>query len=114
MAVTDAPLVRSRSPVVVIVDNLHVKYRVYTSGKAVKGNAAASGLLQNARAGFARCTHCKASSFMAYENESIGVIGSNGSGKSTLMRAITGLDSARSPARSTPPHDRTCSASVPR
>lgn len=33
-------------------------------------------------------------SFVAYENESIGVIGSNGSGKSTLMRAVTGLTPA--------------------
>jgi teichoic acid transport system ATP-binding protein len=33
----------------------------------------------------------KGVSFVAYENESIGVIGANGSGKSTLMRALTGL-----------------------
>ncbi len=33
----------------------------------------------------------KGVTFTAYENESIGVIGSNGSGKSTLMRAIVGL-----------------------
>ena len=33
----------------------------------------------------------KGVSFTAYENDSIGVIGTNGSGKSTLMRAIVGL-----------------------
>lgn len=35
-------------------------------------------------------------SFVAYANESIGVIGSNGSGKSTMLRAITGLTPAAS------------------
>jgi teichoic acid transport system ATP-binding protein len=36
----------------------------------------------------------KGISFVAYEGEAIGVIGSNGSGKSTLLRAIAGLTPA--------------------
>ncbi len=76
---------------VVMVDNLHVKYQVYSSGKAV-GNAGARRLLQPASTRGIRTVHAlKGISFVAYENESIGIIGSNGSGKSTLLRAITGL-----------------------
>ncbi|PCC35838.1 teichoic acid ABC transporter ATP-binding protein [Glutamicibacter sp. BW77] len=73
-----------------MVDNLHVKYQVFSSGKAV-GAAGARRLFQTNMRG-ARTVHAlKGISFVAYENESIGVIGSNGSGKSTLLRAITGL-----------------------
>lgn len=74
---------------VVIVDDLHVKYRVFASGKAVKKSR--GGLLQSSGRGIREVHALKGISFVAYENESIGVIGANGSGKSTLMRAITGL-----------------------
>lgn len=79
----------NRHKPVVVVDDLHVKYRVYASGKAVNG--AQAGLLSRAKRGVRVVHALKGISFVAYENESIGVIGSNGSGKSTLMRAITGL-----------------------
>ena len=79
----------SRQPVV-MVDNLHVKYQVFSSGKAV-GNAGGRKLLQPKMRGVRTVHALKGISFVAYENESIGIIGSNGSGKSTLLRAITGL-----------------------
>lgn len=73
---------------VVVVDDLHVKYRVFASGKAA--GSARNGVLSMTR-GIREVHALKGVSFVAYENESIGVIGSNGSGKSTLMRALTGL-----------------------
>ncbi|MDR3069755.1 MAG: ABC transporter ATP-binding protein [Propionibacteriaceae bacterium] len=85
----------SRQPTV-IVDNLHVKYRVYASGKRM---TSPGGRVLNTNRRGVRTVHAlKGISLIAYENESIGVIGSNGSGKSTLMRAITGLTTPASGA----------------
>ncbi len=89
MAGTDALDGGHRGKPVVIVDDLHVRYRVFAGGRAA-GAAGRSGLLTRTRG--VRTVHAlKGVTFTAYENESIGVIGHNGSGKSTLMRTITGL-----------------------
>lgn len=85
MAATD--LASDKGAPVIVVDNVHVKYRVYASGRSAR---ARDGILKKTR-GIHEVHAVKGVSFVAYENESIGVIGSNGSGKSTLMRTLTGL-----------------------
>lgn len=79
-----------RKPVV-IVDDVHVEYKVFATGKRPSA-ADARKLKLRGRGKQMRTVHAlKGVSFTAYENDSIGVIGTNGSGKSTLMRAISGL-----------------------
>ncbi len=74
---------------VVVVDDVHVEYKVLATGKRATAADSARKLLERSRR--TRSVHAlKGVSFTAYENDSIGVIGSNGSGKSTLMRAICG------------------------
>jgi teichoic acid transport system ATP-binding protein len=83
---TPAP---GRKPVV-IVDDVHVEYKVFATGK--RATAADRKVLRLGRTKQLRTVHAlKGVSFTAYEQDSIGVIGTNGSGKSTLMRAIVGL-----------------------
>jgi teichoic acid transport system ATP-binding protein len=72
---------------VVVVDNLHVTYRVFGTGKMAKST---KGIL--AKQGRTREVHAvKGVSFVLHEGETLGIVGSNGSGKSSLMRAIAGL-----------------------
>ena len=79
-----------RAPVV-IVDDVHVEYKVFATGKRPSA-ADKRSLKLRARGKQMRTVHAlKGVSFTAHQNDSIGVIGTNGSGKSTLMRAIAGL-----------------------
>jgi teichoic acid transport system ATP-binding protein len=77
----------------VVVDNLHITYRVFATGrKATDGDRGRRLLNRSPSMRRARSVHAlKGVTFTAYEGEAIGVVGSNGSGKSTLLKAIAGL-----------------------
>jgi teichoic acid transport system ATP-binding protein len=81
------PFTAADRKAVVVVDDIHLKYRVHSSGKAVtRANSRVKGK------GRMREVHAiQGVSLVAYEGDSIGVIGTNGSGKSTLMKAISGI-----------------------
>src|SRR5690625_2701790 len=80
----------------VIVDDVHVKYRVFGGRK--KSVATDTGKI---RAFFNRSRRhvgaisevhaVRGVSFVAHHGESIGIVGMNGAGKSTLLRAVAGL-----------------------
>jgi teichoic acid transport system ATP-binding protein len=77
----------------VVVDGLHVVYRVYGSGRD-RGTAATAllRLIRRQRRPSIREVHAiRGVSFVAYRGDAVGVIGRNGSGKSTLLRAVAGL-----------------------
>ena len=77
----------------VIVDDLHVTYRVYGAG-GDRGTAATALLriLGRKTRGSVREVHAiRGISFVANRGDAVGIIGRNGSGKSTLLRAIAGL-----------------------
>lgn len=75
-----------------VVDDAHVDYRVYASGKPM--SARESLFNRNAARGGRglKTVHAlRGVTFTAREGETVGVIGHNGSGKSTLFRAMSGL-----------------------
>ncbi|WP_402466745.1 ABC transporter ATP-binding protein [Isoptericola aurantiacus] len=102
-----APPVAHLGDPVLVVDDLHIVYRVI-GGKArtaaasgahvTKKSVAKPSLLKRLLAsgsqhvGAVSEVHAvRGISFVAHHGEAIGIVGVNGSGKSTLLRAITGL-----------------------
>jgi len=78
---------------VVVVDDLHVEYRVLSTGKRATAGDTRGGLLHRRRT--TRTVHAlRGIDLTVHEGDSVGVVGANGSGKSTLMRAIVGLTPA--------------------
>lgn len=72
----------------VVLDDVHVTYRVYEDRKASLRQVVA----ERFRSRNYREIHAvQGVSLTAYSGEAIGVIGANGSGKSTLLRAVAGL-----------------------
>jgi teichoic acid transport system ATP-binding protein len=77
-----------RAPTIVI-DNVHVTYRVYASGRRISRSDLRVGRV--GLRGMREIHALKGVSFVAHEGETVGVVGHNGSGKSTLFRAMAGL-----------------------
>lgn len=72
---------------VVVIDNVHVTYQVFGTGKM-----ASSAKNKPTKKTRLREVHAvKGVSLVIHEGETLGIVGSNGSGKSSLMRAIAGL-----------------------
>jgi teichoic acid transport system ATP-binding protein len=86
------PHARTREPTVV-VEGVHLTYRVMGKGRRGGGAPAAIRrlLLREAPPGQRSVHAVRGVSLTAYRGEAIGLIGPNGSGKSTLLRAIAGL-----------------------
>jgi teichoic acid transport system ATP-binding protein len=79
----------------VIVDDLHVTYRVYEDVRPTLRKFVARGFRPRPHVAIHAL---RGVSFTAHSGESIGIIGRNGSGKSTLMSSLAGLLPAESGA----------------
>lgn len=81
-----------------IVDDLHIRYRIIGSGKRqTVTDGPAPGRVRRLlnrggqHVGTTQVHAVRGVSFVAHHGESIGIVGRNGAGKSTLLRAIAGL-----------------------
>ena len=85
------PVAEERVPTV-IVDDLHVTYRVYGGGgKGTAASAFARILRRHSTPTLREIRAIRGVTFTAFRGEAIGLVGRNGSGKSTLLRAVAGL-----------------------
>jgi teichoic acid transport system ATP-binding protein len=76
----------------VVVDDLHVVYRLHGAGGKGTATTALMRIVQRRERPNIREVHAvRGISFVAHRGDAIGLVGRNGSGKSTLLRAIAGL-----------------------
>jgi teichoic acid transport system ATP-binding protein len=77
----------------VVVDDLHVTYKVFATGRKAGDRDNERRLLKRlpSMRGAREVHALRGVTFTAYEGDAIGVVGGNGSGKSTLLKAIAGL-----------------------
>ena len=84
------PVATNGAEPIVVVDDLHVVYRVFGAG-GDKGTAATAlmRVIKRQRRPSIREVHAiRGMSFVAYRGDAVGIIGRNGSGKSTLLRCV--------------------------
>ena len=110
--------VDERAPTV-IVDGVHIVYRINGTGSGQGSATAALNRIlrpkQAEKASGMRTVHAvKSVSFVAYKGEAVGLIGTNGSGKSTLLKAHRRVCCPPRTARSTPTASPRSSASTRR
>jgi teichoic acid transport system ATP-binding protein len=88
-AVPSVPETREQT---VVVDDVHLTYRIVGKGRSGGGPAALRRVVMREKAPGQRAVYAvRGVSLTAYRGEAVGLIGPNGSGKSTLLRAIAGL-----------------------
>ena len=77
----------------VVVDDLHVRYKLIRGARAGSAAGALLSLLSGKSPGqLIQSVHAvKGVSLTAYAGDTIGLVGRNGSGKSSLLKAIAGL-----------------------
>ena len=99
----------------VVVDDLHVVYRVYGAGgdKGTAATALMRAIKRQRRPSVREVYAIRGISFVINHGDAVGIIGRNGSGKSTLLQAIAG-GFRPSRAASTPAGRLLCSGSTPR
>ena len=88
----EAPGSRPDHAPVVVIDDVHLVYRI--AGRRSRANAPAAlyRLLRREQSPGTREIHAvQGVSLVAHRGEAVGLIGPNGSGKSTLLRGIAGL-----------------------
>jgi teichoic acid transport system ATP-binding protein len=81
----------TEAPLTVVVDDLHITYRVLLGGKRIEQQTSRSILKRMPRGRMTDVRAVRGVSFVLRQGEAVGLVGRNGSGKSTLLRAIAGL-----------------------